>query len=116
MVNALQRCATVVVQNSLREGFGLTVSEAMWKRVPVVGSQACGIRQQIRDHLDGRLVDDAEDAVQLSKLLDELLGAPAERERLARAAQRRVHESFLIFTQLGCWLRLLVKTVEGASG
>ncbi len=47
MVNALQRCSTIVVQNSIQEGFGLTVTEAMWKRIPVIGSNACGIRQQI---------------------------------------------------------------------
>lgn len=47
MVNALQRCSTIAVQNSIQEGFGLTVTEAMWKRIPVIGSNACGIRQQI---------------------------------------------------------------------
>ena len=59
MVNALQRCSTVVVQNSLREGFGLTATEAMWKQVPVLGTRACGIRQQIRDGVDGVLSEDA---------------------------------------------------------
>ena len=64
MVNALQRCSSIVVQNSLREGFGLTVTEAMWKQCAVLGSRACGIRQQIRDGIDGRLVADAEDPEQ----------------------------------------------------
>ncbi len=55
LVNVIQRCSTVVVQNSLQEGFGLTATEAMWKRVPVLGSSACGLRLQIRDRIDGRL-------------------------------------------------------------
>jgi len=62
MVNALQRCASIVVQNSLREGFGLTVTEAMWKQRGVLGSRACGIRAQIRDGIDGRLVTDSGNA------------------------------------------------------
>jgi trehalose synthase len=48
MVNALQRTSTIVVQNSLREGRGLTIAEAMWKRIPVlINSRACGPRQQV---------------------------------------------------------------------
>ncbi|WP_083218772.1 glycosyltransferase [Bradyrhizobium icense] len=58
MVNALQRCSTVVVQNSVREGFGLTVAEAMWKTRPVMGGAAAGIRAQLVDGTTGRLVDD----------------------------------------------------------
>ena len=58
IVNALQRRADVVVQKSLAEGFGLTVAEAMWKRVAMLGScTAAGVRYQVRDHMDGRLVD-----------------------------------------------------------
>jgi trehalose synthase len=57
MVNALQRTSTIAVQNSLREGFGLTIAEAMWKRIPVLSnSRACGPRQQVRDGVDGRLI------------------------------------------------------------
>jgi trehalose synthase len=59
MVNALQRCSAVIVQNSLREGFGLTVTEGMWKNTGMLGSRACGIRQQIRDGIEGRLIDAA---------------------------------------------------------
>lgn len=107
MVNALQRCSTVAVQNSLREGFGLTSTEAMWKGVAVMGTHACGLRQQIRDGLDGRLVADAEDADLIAETLDEMLSDPVSRDHWARSAQRRVHEEFLIFTQLRKWLRLL---------
>lgn len=112
MVNALQRCATVVVQNSLREGFGLTVAEAMWKRNAVLGSSACGVRQQIRHGVDGHLVADAEDAHEIADALADLLGDPLLRDRYARSAQRRVHDEFLVFEQVGRWLRLLAQTVE----
>src|SRR5205085_6194873 len=63
MVNAVQRHAAVVAQKSLREGFGLTVSEAMWKGRPVVGSAVGGIQDQIRDGVDGLLVADPHDLV-----------------------------------------------------
>lgn len=108
IVNALQRASTIVVQNSLREGFGLTIAEAMWKRVPVLSnSRACGPRQQIRDGLDGRLVRDPEDIEALERALDEMLADPHELERLGRAAQRSVHDRFLLFSQLRAWGRLL---------
>jgi trehalose synthase len=109
MVNALQRCATVVVQNSLEEGFGLTVAEAMWKRTAVLGSRACGIRQQIQHHLNGYLVDHPEDPSAVAEALDALLADPVERERLGAAAQRRVYEQFLVFTHIREWLRLMAK-------
>ena len=57
IVNALQRRADVVVQKSLAEGFGLTVSEAMWKARPVVATDVGGIRDQIEDGVTGRLVE-----------------------------------------------------------
>jgi trehalose synthase len=107
MVNALQRCSSVVVQNSLREGFGLTAAEAMWKRTAVLGSQACGLRVQVRDEIDGRLVRDSTDAREIASVLREMLDAPEKREHWSRSAQRRVHDEFLIFTQLRNWLRVL---------
>ncbi len=112
MVNALQRCSTVVAQNSLREGFGLTATEAMWKRLPVLGTVACGLRQQVRDGVDGRLARTPGDAAEIAELLDGMLADPAARDAWGRNAQRHVHERFLIFTQLGEWLRQLV----GLSG
>ncbi len=112
MVNALQRCSTVVVQNSLREGFGLTVTEAMWKRTAVLGSSACGLRQQIRNGIDGHLVEDPEDAQEVADALSRLLVDPLRRDLMARRAQRRVHDEFLIFKQVMRWLRLLASVVE----
>jgi trehalose synthase len=109
MVNALQRCSTLVVQNSLREGFGLTATEAMWKSVPVLGTHACGLRQQIRDGVDGRLVRSPEDPDEIAEALHAMLHSPQMLETLGRNAQLRVHNEFLIFSQLSRWLRLLAK-------
>jgi trehalose synthase len=118
MVNALQRCSSVIVQNSLREGFGLTVTEAMWKQCCVVGSRACGIRQQIRDGMDGRLIDDPEDPGAIAALLDETLDDLPGRVRLGHSAQRRVHDEFLIFTQARRWLETLAEQLrpQGSGG
>jgi trehalose synthase len=107
MVNALQRCTTVAVQNSIQEGFGLTATEAMWKGVPVIGTRACGLRQQVRNGIDGVLIHDPEDPAEIAKRLDDLLKDVHKRERMARNAQQRVHEEFLIFKQLCQWLRCL---------
>jgi trehalose synthase len=112
MVNGIQRCASFVVQNSIQEGFGLTATEAMWKRTPVVGSQACGLRQQIRDGLDGRLVADPSDPDEIAAVLDEMLGDRQARARMGRNGQRRVYQNFLIFTQLRRWLRTLAEAAS----
>jgi trehalose synthase len=108
MVNALQRASSIVVQNSLREGFGLTIAEAMWKRVPILSNRrACGPRQQVRDGEDGRLVADPEDVEGLARTIDEMLRDEGERNRWGRNAQRHVHGHFLVFGQLTSWMRLL---------
>jgi trehalose synthase len=119
MVNALQRASTIVVQNSLREGFGLTIAEAMWKRVPVLtNSRACGPRQQIRDGLDGRLIADPESPAELQLALDQMLADPDRLDRWGQSAQRRVHDQFLVLTQLRAWGRLLSTLLSrgGVSG
>jgi len=113
MVNALQRASTIVVQNSLREGFGLTIAEAMWKRIPVLSnSRACGPRQQVRDGVDGRLVRDPEDEVELGHVIHEMLDSPAALRRMGQAAQRRVHDGFLVLTQLRSWGQLFGAALE----
>jgi trehalose synthase len=112
MVNALQRASILVVQNSLREGFGLTIAEAMWKRVPVLSnSRACGPRQQIRDGVDGRLIRDPEDETELRLAIDDLLASPDRLRRMGWMAQRRVHDNFLVLDQLRSWGRLLEAAV-----
>jgi trehalose synthase len=114
MVNALQRCSTVVVQNSIREGFGLTATEAMWKGLPVVVSSADGLREQVTDGREGRMVGDPTNARDLARVLDEVLCDRDARDRLGRAAQRRVATEFLVLAQLGVWLRTLARCVQDA--
>jgi trehalose synthase len=111
MVNVLQRCSTIVAQNSLQEGFGLTATEAMWKRIAVVASPACGLRQQIRPGIDGKMFSSAENRGEIADVLEALLSNPREREALGRSAQRRVHDEFLIFSALRRWLTLLAAVV-----
>ncbi len=109
MVNALQRASSVVVQNSLRESFGLTVSEAMWKRAPVAGSvRAAGLRHQVRDGLDGCLYRDPNDVDEVGRTLDAMLADQHSRERWGLAGQRRVHDEFLVFKEVCGLLRRLV--------
>lgn len=108
MVNSLQRASTLVVQNSLREGFGLTVTEAMWKHIPVLSnSHACGPRQQVRDGLDGRLIADPENEDELREGIASMLADSVARDAWGRSAQRRAHEEFLVFTQIRRWFELL---------
>jgi trehalose synthase len=95
MVNAIQRHAAVVVQKSLAEGFGLTVTEAMWKARPVVASGVGGITDQIIDGEQGLLLKDPTDLAALGNALNRLLGDPAEAQRLGKAARARATERFL---------------------
>jgi trehalose synthase len=115
MVNVLQRCATLVVQNSLQEGFGLTATEAMWKRVAVLASPACGLRQQVRPGIDGHVLSSAGDAHEIADALEALLADQRRREAYARSAQRRVHDEFLVFTQLSRWLRVLHRVIRSET-
>lgn len=114
MVNAIQRSASIIVQNSVAEGFGLTIAEAMWKGIPVVASSTIGPLQQIRDEIEGRLIQDPEDPKMIAAILDELLRAPYVREELGRNGERRVEGEFLIFAQLGRWLQLLTELLESS--
>jgi trehalose synthase len=100
MVNALQRHATIVVQKSLKEGFGLTVTEAMWKGRPVVASAVGGIVDQIDDGRDGILLRDPADAGELAAALRGLLDAPGRADALGAAARERVRSRMLIIRQL----------------
>ena len=100
LVNALQRHAAVVVQKSIHEGFGLTVTEAMWKARPVVASAVGGIRDQIADGRDGFLVDDPADLAAFGDAVAKILGDPQLARRLGEAAQARVRDQFLADRQL----------------
>jgi trehalose synthase len=93
LVNALQRRAAVVLQKSVREGFGLTVTEAMWKGTPVIGGNVGGIRHQITDGINGFLVDTVEQA---AERIIQVLKDPKLHDKLGRAAQETVRERFLL--------------------
>jgi len=104
LVNALQRRAAVVLQKSIREGFGLTVTEAMWKGAAVVGGNVGGIRRQIKDGENGFLVDSVE---QTAERIIELLKDVQLRERLGSQARETVRENFLMSHLLEDWIDLL---------
>jgi len=97
LVNALQSRAAVVLQKSIREGFGLTVSEAMWKGTPVIGGNVGGIRHQITDGVNGFLVSSIEEAAEriVQIIRDEKL-----RERLGQQARETVKKRFLMHRYL----------------
>jgi trehalose synthase len=104
LVNALQSRAAVVLQKSLREGFGLTVTEAMWKGTPVIGGNVGGIRYQIQDGVTGFLVSSVEEAADRTVRLikDERL-----REEMGKKAKETVRERFLMIRLLEQYLDLL---------
>jgi trehalose synthase len=103
-INAFQRLATVMVQKSLREGFGLTVSEALWKGRPVVGGRAGGIKLQIIDGYNGFLVDSIEECAR--RVID-LLADPVGADAMGSQGRERVRDHFLATRELLDWLRLL---------
>jgi trehalose synthase len=104
LVNALQRRATVVLQKSIREGFGLTVTEAMWKGTPVIGGKVGGIRHQIEDGVNGFLVETVDAAAEriVQIVRDEML-----RQRLGEQAKESVRARFLMTRLMEDWLDLI---------
>ena len=103
LVNVLQRHAAVVMKSSLREGFGLTATEAMWKRAAVVAGRCGGLTRQIDDGVNGFLVDSVEDA---AERLVRLLTNPDLRQRLGAKAREVVRERFLLTRKLEQYLDL----------
>jgi trehalose synthase len=109
IVNALQRHATVIVQKSLAEGFGLTVSEAMWKGRPVVASRIGGIESQIVHGESGVLLDDPRDLAAFGDAVSALLRDPPRAELIARRAHDRVRDEFTSPRSLLDYLSVLRK-------
>ena len=107
IVNALQRHAYMVVQKSLVEGFGLTVTEAMWKARPVIASRVGGIQDQIVDERDGLLIDPY-DLDALAAAMARLLEDQELADRLGAAARARVQEYFLGSRHLTQFVELFV--------
>jgi len=104
LVNALQRRAAVVLQKSTREGFGLTVAEAMWKGTPVIGGRVGGIKHQVEDGQNGFLVDSTEEA---AERIVRLLKDHKLRERLGERARETVRRRFLMPRLMEDWLDLI---------
>ena len=105
-VNAFQTAADIVLQKSLREGFGLTVAEALWKGTPVIGGNVGGIRLQIEDSVSGYLVDTVEECV--DRVLT-LLRNPSLAHDFAIAGKEKVRQNFLVTQNALAYLRLLHK-------
>lgn len=95
IVNAMQRGAHAVCQKSLFEGFGLTVTEAMWKARPVLASAVGGINDQIVDGVSGLLLPDPADLATMGGLMQQVLDDHALAAALGAAAHERVHHEFL---------------------
>lgn len=104
LVNALQSRAAVVLQKSLREGFGLTVTEAMWKGAAVIGGNVGGIRYQIDDGDNGFLVDSVEEA---AERIVQLVQDEDLRQRLGERAHATVRDNFLMIRMLEQYIDLL---------
>jgi trehalose synthase len=109
IVNALQRHAAVVVQKSLHEGFGLTVTEAMWKGRAVIASAVGGIVDQIVDGVSGVLLRDPSDLDAFAKALAGLLEDPERARRMGQAAHERVRTHFLGVRHLTQYAELFEK-------
>ena len=109
IINAVQRRSQVVVQKSIAEGFGLTVSEAMWKGTPVVASRVGGIQDQIVDGESGLMLE-PRDLPGFGAAISSLLDDRARAQRLGLAGRERVAEKFLVtgrlLTYFGVFLRL----------
>lgn len=109
-INALQSGADIVIQKSLREGFGLTVTEAMWKGKPVIGGNTGGIRLQVMNHRTGFLVDTPEGAAMRIRYL------LFERQRIGQIGQNArelVRQNFLITRHLREYLTMMVALTHG---
>jgi trehalose synthase len=100
-INALQRIATVILQKSIKEGFGLTVSEAMWKGKPVIGGAVGGIPLQIIHNVTGYLVNSAEGA---AFRIRQLLNSQDMARKIGESAKEHVRKNFLITRQIRDYL------------
>lgn len=104
LVNALQKKSYVVLQNSIREGFGLTVSEALWKETPVIGRRVGGIPLQVINKKTGVLTNNTRDAADwcVKLIKDNKL-----RNRMGKDAKEHVRKNFLITRQLYDYLNII---------
>ena len=116
MVNAIQRRAAVVVKKSLQEGFGLGVTEAMWKARPVVASAVGGHLEQVQDRRSGLLVADPADVGAFGDAIVELLQEPPWAARLGQTARERVRGLFLNDRHFVRWVQVFGSALEPPAG
>ncbi|NCO24958.1 glycosyltransferase [Candidatus Parcubacteria bacterium] len=108
-VNAIQVASEVVLQNSIREGFGLSLTEAMWKGKVVIGGKAGGIKLQIQNGKNGFLVQSPKEA---AKRIIQLIKSPQLAEKLGEAARKTVREKFLMPRLLKDYLKLFKEVLS----
>jgi trehalose synthase len=111
-INALQRGSDIVLQKSLKEGFGLTVTEALWKGKPVIGGDTGGIKLQVIDHFSGFRVNTPEGA---SMRIRYLLKHPEIKQAMGINARQFVLDNYLITRQLREYLTLVVGLTFGSE-
>jgi trehalose synthase len=111
-INALQRASAVIVQKSIREGFGLTVTEALWKAVPVVASAVGGIPLQIRHQYSGLLCHSVEGA---AFALKQVLNSPEYAKKLGENGREHVRNNFLLTRHLKDYLLLFLSLYHPES-
>lgn len=111
-INALQRASDLVLQKSIKEGFGLTVSEAMWKRKPVIGGDTGGIRLQCINYYTGFLVKTPEGAALRIRYL---LHKNDKRLEMGEMARNHIKENFLLTRHLREYLALSISTLKGQN-
>ena len=112
-LNALRKIARVCVQKSLREGYGLSVSEALWKGTPVIASETGGVAEQLRDGREGYLTMGTDET---AARIAELVADPALAIELGESGRERVRERFLVSRLLEDELDLLARALAGAGG
>ena len=108
-VNALQRSSDVIVQNSIREGFGLTVAEALWKGVPVVATRVGGIPLQVKDGVTGYLIRSTQEAA--DRVLT-ILRKPELGSKLGLQGKEHIRKNFLITRHLKQYLKMHLELVQ----
>lgn len=109
IVNAIQRHSSVIVQKSLQEGFGLTVTEALWKARPVIASRVGGIQDQIDSGRHGLLLNDPTSTDEFAHALQQIFGDAACAKQVADAARERVRDEFLQTRSIFHYLNLVLE-------
>lgn len=112
-VNALQRGSTIIMQKSIKEGFGLTVAEALWKKRPVIASAVGGIKLQVIDNVTGMLVHSIEGAAYAIRYL---LGNPDFAAKISQNGYNYVKDNFLVTRHLKDYLLLFLALQTGGEG